>query len=125
MSPDPERLLTPAELDLMRVVWARGPSSVQEVVDALADDRAYTTVATLLKILEQKGFLTTRREGRRHVYAPATPRPAYEARSVRSLLDRVFDGDAAALVRRLVGSEGVDAEELAEIRRVLDEAGRR
>lgn len=124
MIPEPEKLLTPAELDLMRILWARGPSTVQEVHDGLGDARAYTTVATLLKILEQKRFAESRKDGRRQVYAALTPRPAYELRSVRSLLDRVFEGDPAALVRRLIDSGGVDAAELESIRKLIDEARR-
>lgn len=121
---DPEKLLTPAELEIMRVLWAHGPAPVQAVVDALADDRAYTTVATLLKILEQKGFAESHKEGRRQVYAAVTPRPAYEERSVRSLVERVFEGDRAALVRTLLDSGDVDAAELDAIRRLLDQAKR-
>lgn len=121
----PERLLTAAELELMHVLWrAPSPLTVQEVVDGLADHRAYTTVATLLKILEDKGFLVTEREGRRLRYAPAEGRAAYEATAVSDVVTRVFDGSASALVRALVGTDRLSTQERAEILALLQRSAR-
>ena len=117
-----ERLLTPAELEIMRVLWDRGPASVHEVMADLGGDRGYTTFSTLIRILEQKGFVESHKEGRRHVYAPVTPKPAYEATSLRALLHRVFDGSPAALVRRLLDAEAVDPAELESIERLIEAA---
>lgn len=120
------RLLTAAELELMHALWAHGACTVGEVQAALGGPpRAYTTVATLLKILEAKGFATTERDGRRLVYAAAVARPTYEATAVRDVVQRVFAGDAAALVRALVEAEELDEAARAELARLLrPEAGR-
>lgn len=112
--------LTDAELEIMDALWAAGQADVGELVERLADGRAYTTVATLLKILEQKGFAVSGKDGRRLVYRPASERPRWERAAVGDLVRRVFMGDAAALVRSLLESGEVDPDELREIRRTLD-----
>lgn len=118
--PDP-RLLTAAELELMQVLWAADhPLAVQEVLDRLPG-RAYTTIATLLKILEDKGFATTQREGRKLVYAPHVQRPEYEGTALRDIVHRVFSGDAAALVRTLVQGETLTDYERTMLRHLLAE----
>lgn len=120
--PDP-RLLTAAELELMQVLWAAAhPLTVQQVCDALPG-RAYTTIATLLKILEDKGFATTQREGRKLVYAPFVQRPEYEGVAVRDIVHRVFSGDAAALVRTLVQGEELTLYERRMLQQLLAESG--
>lgn len=116
-----EPRLTDAELEIMNVLWDRGETTVHEVLEGLGDGRAYTTVSTLVRILEQKGHVTSRKEGRRHLYAPAVPRAEVEAASVRDMVQRVFGGSPRSLVRRLLESDEVTADELAEIRRLLDE----
>jgi predicted transcriptional regulator len=113
--------LTPAELEIMQVVWAHPGATVQEVADHLADGRAYTTVLTLLRILEQKGHVVSAKEGRRHLYTAVSPREAYEGVAVRAVVRDVFSGDAARLVRRLVEG-GLDPAEREAIRRLLEES---
>lgn len=113
------RILTAAELELMHVLWDHGASTVQEVHTALSGPRAYTTVATLLKILEDKGFAHTERDGRRLVYAAAVTRPAYEATAVRDVVQRVFAGDAGALARTLVQGEQMTEQEREILRKLL------
>jgi predicted transcriptional regulator len=120
----PERLLTPVELEIMNALWALGEGTVHDVLPRLAEERAYTTVSTLVRILEQKGFVASRKEGRHHVYVPTTPKPAYEAATLRDLVGRLFAGHPAALVRRLMSAEEVSADERAAIRRLLDESDR-
>ena len=88
----------------------------------LRGDRAYTTVSTLVRILEQKGFVRSRKSGRRHLYRAATARQAYQRTSVHDLLHRVFGGDPAALVRSLVSD--VKAEEVGALRSLLKEKKR-
>ena len=117
-----ERLLTEAELELMTALWDLGEGTVRDVMAVLPPERAYTTVSTLLRILEQKGFVTPRAEGRRHVYVPAVPREGYERRGVRHLLSRLFRGDAVGLVRRLVeDDEALSEDALRELRHLVDE----
>src|SRR4051812_13050848 len=102
------RLLTPAELEIMTVLWQQEEGTVRDVLARLDGERAVTTVSTLVRILEQKGFVLSRRSGRQAVYRAAVPRQAYQRASVRDLLRRVFGGDASALVRSLVSEARAD-----------------
>lgn len=118
------KLLTEVELELMNVVWSLGNVTVREVCEALPPERdlAYTSVATVMKILQQKGVLSERRvEGSRaHVFAPAIEKPAYEARSLDHIVDNVFAGEPSALVARLLEDERLTPEQLQQIRDALE-----
>ena len=117
-----ERLLTEAELELMIPLWDLGEGTVRDVMAQLPPDRAYTTVSTLLRILEQKGFVAPRVEGRRHVYVPLVAREGYERRGVKHLLARLFRGDALGLVRHLVeDDESLSDDALRELQRLVDD----
>ncbi|MDP2306253.1 MAG: BlaI/MecI/CopY family transcriptional regulator [Pseudomonadota bacterium] len=118
---DDLRLLTAAELELMHVLWTLGEATVQQVLDGLQGARAYTTVATLLKILDDKGFAAVQKDGRKLAYRPAVDRPAYEATAVRDVVERVFAGDAGALVRTLVEHERLRPEDLQALRALLED----
>jgi predicted transcriptional regulator len=122
-NPDP-KLLTETELELMTHLWRLGEGSVSDVLTALPTSRnlAYTSVSTILRILEQKGVLTNRKEGRGHVYIPLIKKTEYEAKTLRHVVDRVFDGTPVALVKQLVNS-GLSAEELREMRKLIEQAG--
>ena len=115
-------LLTSVELEFMKALWDLGEGSVREVMARLADSggRAYTSVATVLRILEQKGYVAARTHGRALVYRPVVARTDYEARSLRSLSRSLFGGAPAALVARLVDDEALDDAEIAAIREVID-----
>ena len=117
----PPRLLTPTELEIMHVLWRLGESSVAGVQAALAPERplAYTSVSTMLRILEQKGVVASRKEGRGHAYRPLVPREEYEAVSLRHLVGTVFDGTPVNLVQRLVQDGDLTPDELAAIRRLI------
>jgi predicted transcriptional regulator len=118
-----DRLLTDAELDHMRALWELQRGTVRQVHAALPQGdtaRAYTTVATILKIMETKGFISSSRDGRALVYAPVLARQDYQTRSVRHVVDTVFGGDAVSLVRRLVQAESLDADALAEMRALVE-----
>ena len=118
-----ERLLTEAELELMRILWQAQEGTVRDVLDQLPPERdlAYTTVSTTLRILESKGFVASRKEGRSHVYTPTEPKPRYEARSLRHMLGSLFGGDRLALVRQLIDSEPVPDDELRALQALLDD----
>ncbi len=120
---DAERLLTDAELELMRILWELQEATVRDLMAALPADRelAYTTVSTIARILEKKGFVTSRKEGRTHHYRPSLERPRYEARTLRHVLGSLFDGSPAALVRRLVADQALSDDELADLRALLDD----
>src|SRR5579884_3407536 len=115
----PSRTLTGQELEIMKVVWDLGPATVREVYERLRERRpvAYTTVMTMMNILEQKGFLKKRSaEGRAYVYQSARPRKQV----VRAMV-RVFNGAAEPLVVHLVEDRRLSEKELREIARMIEE----
>lgn len=121
-----DKLLTATELEMMNVLWRLAPCSVHQVMEALRPERqlAYTSVSTIVRILEQKGYVRSRKEGRGHLYEPTIPKEAYQVASLQHLVSNVFDGTPTLLVQRLVDSEQLDAEELDKIRRALRKKGR-
>jgi predicted transcriptional regulator len=126
-APTSEKMLTETELELMTILWRMGEGSVADVIDGLPAGRnlAYTSVSTILRILEQKGVLNTRKEGRGHIYIPAIAKTDYEAKTVKHIVSRVFDGTPVALVRQLLDSVPLNAKELEEIQKILTAAGRK
>jgi predicted transcriptional regulator len=125
-SAGPEKLLTEVELELMSILWKLGEGSVADVIEQLPPGRdlAYTSVSTILRILEQKDVLKTRKEGRGHVYIPKLKKADYESKTVRHVVDKVFDGTPVALVKQLLSSVKIDDDELAELRRLVSEMGK-
>lgn len=117
---DPDSLPTDAELRILRVLWDRGPATVRDVFDALEDDRGYTTVLKFLQIMHEKGLVTRRREGRSHVYAAAIEREPTQRALLRDLAEKAFAGSSDALVLRALSSRGASAEELEEVRGLLE-----
>jgi predicted transcriptional regulator len=117
-----DRLLTEAELDIMDALWQAREGTVREIMAHLPPGRelAYTTVATMLRILEQKGFASSRLEQRKLIYSPALEREPYERRGLRHVVQRLFGGDALSLVRALVDSD-LSEEELARLQELVDE----
>src|SRR4026209_9816 len=97
----PHPTLTPQELAIMKVVWRVDKATVRDVYEALRETRqiAYTTVMTMMKILEEKGYLKKTAADRAHVYRPAKPRQQVVGAMGRELLDRVLDGPLVGLVR--------------------------
>ena len=112
---------TDAELAILRVLWSRGPSTVREVFDALGSEGAYTTALKLLQIMTDKGLVRRDESTRTHVYEAAYSEQQTQKQLVTDLLDRVFDGSAAKLMLHALESGKASADELAEIRRLLDE----
>lgn len=103
----------------MKVVWDRGESSVRDVYEALLKRRriAYTTVMTMMSVLERKGHLRKRSEGRSYVYHPSRPRREVVGSMVREFLDRVFGGAAEPLLLHLVEDRHLTPEDLDELAR--------
>ncbi|ANP36219.1 transcriptional regulator [Phaeobacter gallaeciensis] len=116
-------LLTEVELEFMTMVWETGGGTVRDILAELnkVQERAYTSVATVLKIMEQKGFLTSERADRSLVYRPAVPKAEYQKTSLKNLSSKLFNGAPAALVARLVDDEDVTDEMLEEMRALLEE----
>ncbi|MBE1296214.1 MAG: BlaI/MecI/CopY family transcriptional regulator [Rhodobacteraceae bacterium] len=116
-------LLTEVELEFVTVIWETGGGTVRDILAELnkVQERAYTSVATVLKIMEQKGFLTSERADRSLVYRPAVPKAEYQKTSLKNLSSKLFNGAPAALVARLVDDEDVSDEMLEEMRALLEE----
>jgi predicted transcriptional regulator len=119
----PERLLTEVELELMNIVWEVGGGTVGEVQARLPRDRplAYTSVATMLRILEQKGVLQSRKEGRGLRYEAQVDREAYQAFTLEQMVDKVFGGQPLALARRLIDGGVLSRRDLASLKALLGE----
>ncbi len=115
--------LTPQELAIMKIVWRLDTATVRQVYEALLDKRdiAYTTVMTMMKILEEKGFLKKTRVERAFVYRPAQPRHQVIGAMVRDFLDRVFDGAAAPLLVQLAKDGRLSKDDKDMIRRLTEE----
>jgi BlaI family transcriptional regulator, penicillinase repressor len=115
--------LTPQELAIMKVVWRLEQATVREVYEALRAKReiAYTTVMTMMRILEEKGYLKSTRVERAYRYRPAQPRHQVVGALVRDFLDRVFDGAAAPLLLHLAKEGRLSREERRMIRRIAEE----
>jgi len=121
----PEKMLTDVELELMNILWKLTEGSVSDVIEHLSQDRelAYTSVSTILRILEQKGVLKARKEGRGHVYIPTLKKSDYEAKTVKHIVEKVFDGTPMALVKQLLGSGTIDEKEIKELQKILAQMG--
>jgi predicted transcriptional regulator len=117
----PRRKPTDAELAILRVLWVRGPSTVREVAAALGRDGAYTTILKLLQIMADKRLVRRDESARTHVYAAAFSEHQTQRQLVSDLLDRAFGGSASKLVLHALEARKATPEELAEIRRLLDE----
>ncbi len=109
---------------IMKVLWQRAEATVAEVHDALHEERslAPTTIATMLRKMEDKGVVAHRVEGRQFVYRPTVSEPEVRTSMVGELVDRLFAGDAAALVSHLVADHAIDDDELERLRALLAEA---
>jgi len=106
---------------IMAVLWARGEATTSEVHEALRAARglALTTIATMLRKMEDKGVVAHRSEGRQFVYRPAVTEAQVRRSMVSELVERIFGGDPKALVAHLVSEHEIDAEELKDLRRRL------
>jgi BlaI family transcriptional regulator, penicillinase repressor len=118
--------LTPHELEIMKLVWARGQATVRDVYEALCARRriAYTSVLTMMNVLERKGHLRKRTEGRSFLYQPTRPRGRVVGALVRDFLDRVFNGAAEPLLMQLVEDRRLTPRDLEALARRIRE-GRR
>lgn len=116
--------LTPQELEIMKLVWQRESATVRDIYEALLEHRkiAYTTVMTMMKILEKKGYLKKRRQERAFVYRPAQPKDQVIGRMIREFMDRVFNGSPEPLLVHLVKTRHIQEKELQAIKRMIEEA---
>ena len=119
----PEGKLTDTELEIMHVVWELDGGTVRQVYEILNQQRplAYTTVMTMMNILEEKGHLTRRKEGRAYHYQPVRPKSQVISGMVDDFVGRVFEGSAAPLVVSLVKDKKISKKDLDEIARMIRE----
>ena len=111
--------LTNGEHRIMEIIWARGAATVADVVEALGDQDAYTTILTLMRILKAKGYLASRKEGRAYVFVPRVDRETAARKAVHQLLSKFFAGSPSELVLSFLREEELTAEELDEIKRKI------
>jgi predicted transcriptional regulator len=113
---------TDAELAILRVLWDRGPSTVRHVHEALSRERpvAYTTALKLMQIMADKGLVSRDERDRSHVYHARLTEEQTQRQLIRDLLDRAFGGSASKLVMQALAARRASAEELIEIRRLID-----
>lgn len=114
-------LFTDRELDLMDVLWGDGPSTVAEVRDRVVDDLAYTTVLTVLRTLEGKGYVGHTEEGRAYRYHALVERDAARVSAVARFTEKLFGGRTELLLTHLVSDQELSEEALQRIRELLDE----
>jgi BlaI family penicillinase repressor len=122
--PKPPPILTAVELEMMRALWSHGPGTVEEVRGRLERKLAYTSVLTMLRILEQKGYAERGANpsgGRAHQYAAAVPEREVRRGHLRDLMDRLFQGKPEAVVVGVLEDEHVSRAELEQLRQLVDE----
>ena len=114
--------LTPQELAIMKIVWRKNEATVRDVYDALRQTRpvAYTTVMTMMRILEEKGYLRKAAVERAHVYRPAKPRHQVIGAMVRDFVDRVFDGASDALLVHLARDNRLTEKQREIVRNLIE-----
>jgi BlaI family transcriptional regulator, penicillinase repressor len=118
---------TDAELEVLRVLWDRGASTVREVHAAVCVTKpvGYTTVLKQMQVMHQKGLLRRSERFRSHVYEPNRPQTQTQRQLARTLVERAFGGSASALLQSALGGRRVTPEELTEIRQLLDQIERK
>jgi predicted transcriptional regulator len=119
------RYPTDLELEILKVLWQQGPSTVRQVRDILAKDRdlAYTSVMTIMSIMTDKGYVRRRKAKGSYVYRPVLEQHSAARAMLSDVVNRVFDGSAAAAAVHLLESADIDREELHELQRLLERMG--
>ena len=127
MLKEPLQKPTASELEILRVLWARGPSTVREVHEALSEKKSlgYTTVLKLLQIMTAKGTVRRDEGQRAHVYEACQPATETKRQLVGDVLQRVFEGSASELMMHALEGRRTSRKDLDELRRLLDECERR
>lgn len=112
--------LTPAELEIMQILWTMGKGFVNDVIEHLSEPKpAYNTVSTVLRVLEKKGFVSYTAYGKSHEYYPLVDRDSYTSTFMTSVLDRFFGGSASRMMSFLSSNEALSLEETNEIIEML------
>lgn len=114
--------LSPAETEILRLVWQMAPASVQDICDTLPKDRsiAYATVQTLLRRLEKKGYVRHEVQGKAHLFSAAVKREQVIKRTVRDFVERLFGGDPLPLLMHLADQSDLKAKDLEELKKLIE-----
>ena len=120
-----QKMLTEVELELMNILWKLGEASVADLIEELPYDRklAYTSVSTIIRILEQKEILNSRKEGRGHIYSPLVLKSDYESKALKHVVDKVFEGTPLLLVKQLLNSTKLSESEIKELKDLIKNNG--
>lgn len=121
MPPRKSNTLTEAELRLMKILWNRGESAVTDLVAAIpgGENLAYNSVLTIIRILEQKGYVAHRQEGRAFVYRPVVAEQEASRSELKHVLNRFFGNSREQLLLSVLGDDGITAEELARLKEAI------
>jgi BlaI family penicillinase repressor len=119
----PSATLTPQELAIMKIVWRLETATVRDIYEAMRKTRpiAYTTVMTMMGVLEDKGYLVKKTRGRAHAYTPTKPRHQVVGAMVRDFVDRVFDGASSALLLHLAKDSRLTDRQRKAVQRIVEE----
>jgi predicted transcriptional regulator len=120
-----EIILADREAELMEVLWDHGPSTVAEVKERVPDDLAYTTVLTILRTLETKGYVTHDSEGKAHRYSALIERDAARRSALQAMAEKFFKGSTAGLLTHLVADEKLKPADIRRLRALLAQRGRK
>ena len=117
------KILTDAELKLMNIIWFLNEATVHQVLEKVSEveNYAYNTVSTIMRILEKKGFLVSRKSGRSHIYLPSISREEYELIGVNHMVEDLFGGTPVALIKRLLGGTKLSDDDVRELKELLIE----
>ncbi len=121
--PSPSKQPSNLELQVLSVLWRKGPSTVREALEAMPDgkQRAYTTILSVMQGLERKGLVAHRSKGNTHIYRARTSERKTAAPILKDLVRNVFGGSVSSVMQHLMDEEGIGEDELREIRALLDE----
>ena len=127
MKKEPHINPTPAELEILHILWSRGPSTVREIHEELAKEKdvGYTSALKLLQIMTTKGLVTRAEDQRAHVYEATQPADKTKQQFAADVLQRVFRGSASQLMQHVLSGRRGSKKEIEEIRRMLDEYERK
>lgn len=114
---------TESEMDILKILWEQGPSTVREVHDILSEKKeaGYTTTLKLMQIMNDKGLLTRNDESKSHVYSAAVKKQSIQKEVVGKMIDSFFKGSSAKLIMHALGNHRASKEEIREIKNYLDE----
>lgn len=127
MKTEPKYQPTPSELEILHILWSRGPSTVREIHDVLSKEKdvGYTSALKFLQIMTSKGLVTRTEEQRAHVYTASDPAETTKQQMATDVLQRVFRGSASQLMQHALSGNRSSKKEIEEIRRMLDEYERK